>query len=68
MIINTPIGRSSKTDDSYILIMAIQQKIPYITSMAAASASVKGIEAMQKTKIMPKALQNYYKEDQEKKK
>ena len=68
LIINTPIGRSSKTDDSYIRIMAIQQKIPYITSMAAASASVKGIEAMQKTKIMPKALQNYYKEDQEKKK
>jgi len=48
--------------------MAIQQKIPYITSMAVVAASVKGIEAMQKTSIKTKTLQNYYKEDQEKKK
>ncbi len=68
LIINTPVGRSGKSDDSYIRIMAIQQKIPYITSMAAASASVNGIEAVQKTKIVPKALQDYYKDDQEKKK
>ena len=68
LIINTPVGRSGKSDDSYIRIMAIQQKIPYITSMAAASASVRGIEAMQKTSIAPKALQSYYKENQEREK
>jgi len=61
LVINTPIGRSSKKDDSFIRIMAIQQKIPYITSMAAAQASVKGIEAIIKAKISPKALQDYYK-------
>ncbi|MCG2712609.1 MAG: carbamoyl-phosphate synthase large subunit [Candidatus Omnitrophica bacterium] len=65
LIINTPVGRSGKSDDSYIRIMAIQQKIPYITSMAAASASVRAIEAMQKTSITPKALQSYYEENQE---
>ncbi|MCK4994506.1 MAG: carbamoyl-phosphate synthase large subunit [Candidatus Omnitrophica bacterium] len=68
LIINTPMGRSGKSDDSYIRIMAIQQKIPYITSMAAVVASVGAIEAVQKTSIVPKALQSYYKEDQEKKK
>ncbi|MFH1093466.1 MAG: carbamoyl-phosphate synthase large subunit [Candidatus Omnitrophota bacterium] len=68
LIINTPVGRSGKNDDSYIRIMAIQQKIPYITSMAAASASVRAIEAMQKTSITPKALQSYYEDDKETKK
>jgi carbamoyl-phosphate synthase large subunit len=60
LIINTPVGRSSKYDDSYIRMMAIQHKIPYITSMAAAAASTEGIEAAKKEKISPKALQDYY--------
>lgn len=62
LIINTPVGRNSKYDDSYIRLTAIQQKIPYITSMAAALASVEGIEVMQNKSISPKALQDYYKE------
>jgi len=62
LIINTPVGRAGKYDDSYIRMMAIQQKIPYITSMAAAQASIEGIEASKKSKILPKALQDYYKE------
>ena len=61
-IINTPVGSSSKYDDSYIRKMAIQYKIPYITSMAAAVASVEGIEAVKKYKIIPKSLQDYYRE------
>ena len=60
LIINTPIGRSSKYDDSYIRMKAIQQKIPYITSLAAAEASIEGIQAVKKSKILPKALQDYY--------
>jgi len=42
--------------------MAIQYKIPYITTIAAANASVEGIKAVANTKILPKALQDYYKE------
>jgi len=60
LIINTPIGKSSKHDDSYIRISAIQHKIPYITSMAAAEASAQGIEAVKDKKIGPKALQDYH--------
>ncbi|UCG35779.1 MAG: carbamoyl-phosphate synthase large subunit [Candidatus Omnitrophota bacterium] len=63
LIINTPVGRSSKYDDSHIRIMAIQHKVPYITSMAAAQASVEGIEVTKKGKILPKALQDYYKDN-----
>ncbi|MDP3143340.1 MAG: carbamoyl-phosphate synthase large subunit [Candidatus Omnitrophota bacterium] len=60
LIINTPIGKSSKYDDSYIRIMAIQHKIPYITTLAAAEASVEGIEAARGGTGLPKSLQDYY--------
>jgi carbamoyl-phosphate synthase large subunit len=62
LIINTPIGKSSKYDDSYIRIMAIGHKIPYITSIAAAKASVEGIEEANKNTIIPKSLQEYHTE------
>ncbi len=60
LIINTPVGASSKYDDSYIRIMAIQHKIPYITSIPAAEASAEGIKAMKNQKILPKSLQEYH--------
>ena len=61
LIINTPIGKSSKYDDSFIRIKAIQNKIPYMTSMTAAEASVEGIESVRKDKRLPKSLQDYHK-------
>ena len=60
LIINTPVGRYSKHDDSYIRMTAIQQKVPYVTTMAAALASVEGIESMVEKETVPKALQEYY--------
>ncbi len=58
---NTPVGKDSKHDDSYIRMMAIQRKTPYVTSMAAAEASVAGIEAVKKNPaLMPKSLQEYH--------
>ena len=62
LVINTPVGRSGKYDDSYIRMMAIKHKIPYVTSMAAAQASIEAIEAIRKSKILPKPLQDYYKD------
>jgi len=63
LIINTPIGRNSKYDDSYIRMMAIKHKIPYITSIAAAVASVEGIAAAKKMIVLPKSLQDYHKDE-----
>ncbi|MFH1878032.1 MAG: hypothetical protein ABH883_04425, partial [Candidatus Omnitrophota bacterium] len=61
LIVNTPAGRDSKFDDSYIRITAIQHKMPYVTSIAAAEASIAGIEAMkQNIDMLPKALQDLY--------
>jgi len=62
LIVNTPVGRTGKHDDSYIRMKAIQYKIPYITSLAAAEATVEGIDAARKSKIFPKSLQDYYKD------
>jgi len=62
LIINTPAGRDSKYDDSYIRIRAIQYKIPYVTSLTAAEASIEGIESIKKSETLPKSLQDYHKE------
>jgi carbamoyl-phosphate synthase large subunit len=62
LIINTPAGRASKYDDSYIRMMAIQKKVPYVTSVAAAVATVEGISAVKNNEIDVKALQDYYKD------
>ena len=60
LIINTPYGTSSKWDDSYIRKAAIKFKIPYITTIAAAKAAVKGIEMRKKHgEEKPKSLQEY---------
>jgi carbamoyl-phosphate synthase large subunit len=62
LIINTPVGRDSKHDDSYVRMMAIQRKIPYVTSMAAAQATVEGIAAMKKGTQAPKSLQEHHRD------
>ncbi|MFH1905368.1 MAG: carbamoyl-phosphate synthase large subunit [bacterium] len=61
LIINTPVGRSGKHDDSYIRRTAIQHRIPYITSITAAEASIEGIESVTKTRSLPRSLQDYLK-------
>ncbi len=45
LVINTPAGRLSLTDDSYIRKAAIRQRIPYVTTLAGALASARGIAA-----------------------
>lgn len=61
LIINTPAGKSSAHDDSYIRKAAIKHKIPYITTMAAAKASAEGIRALiEKTQFGVKSLQDYH--------
>jgi len=61
-IINTPAGRSSKHDDSFIRIKAVQHKVAYITTLAAAKASIEGIRDAKNSEIQPKSLQDYYKD------
>ncbi|MCH5276002.1 MAG: carbamoyl-phosphate synthase large subunit, partial [Lachnospiraceae bacterium] len=43
LIINSPIGKDSVHDDSYLRKAAIKAKIPYMTTIAAAQATATGI-------------------------
>jgi carbamoyl-phosphate synthase large subunit len=60
LIINTPAGKLGKYDDSYIRKAAITYKIPYITTTAAAAASVKGIAAARTGDSPVRSLQSYH--------
>ncbi len=64
LVINTPIGKQEQYDDSYIRKAAIKYKVPYITTVAAAIASAKGIAAYmhssQVDRHKVKSLQDYH--------
>ena len=63
MVINTPIGKEGNHDDSYIRKAAIKARIPYMTTMAAAAASISGIRTVQKEgQIGVKSLQQIHSE------
>ena len=48
LIVNTPVGKDSIHDDSYLRKAAIKARIPYITTMAAAKAAADGIRHVKK--------------------
>ncbi len=60
LVINTPSGKLSKWDDSYIRKTAIKYKVTYITTLAAAAAAAKGIDAYHRSKPTVKSLQSYH--------
>jgi carbamoyl-phosphate synthase large subunit len=63
LIINTPIGKKGAVDDSYIRKAAVKNKIPYMTTMAAAKATVEGIRSSKRDGKLPvKSLQEFHAE------
>ncbi|MGM0485161.1 MAG: carbamoyl-phosphate synthase large subunit [Planctomycetota bacterium] len=60
LVINTPRGKASKTDDAYIRQTAIKCNVPYITTLAAAVAAAKGIRACREGRGRAKSLQQYH--------
>jgi carbamoyl-phosphate synthase large subunit len=60
LVINTPIGKLGKYDDSYIRKAAIKYRVPYITTVAAAFATIRGIEAFHQGDSEVKSLQAYH--------
>ncbi|MCR4691956.1 MAG: carbamoyl-phosphate synthase large subunit [Lachnospiraceae bacterium] len=51
LIINSPVGKESTHDDSYLRKAAIKNKIPYITTIAAARAAAEGIDHVNKRSV-----------------
>ena len=62
LVVNTPKGKLSEVDDSYIRKSAIRYKILYITTTTAALAATKGIAARKSGKVIVKPLQAYHAE------
>ncbi|HPU88852.1 MAG TPA: carbamoyl-phosphate synthase large subunit [Spirochaetota bacterium] len=62
LIVNTPMSKQANFDDSYIRKAAVKYKIPYITTMTAAIATAKGIEARRGGSTTVKSLQEYHAE------
>ncbi len=60
LVINTPAGKLSRYDDSYIRKAAIKYKVPYITTLTAAIAAAKGIAAYREGKSDVRSLQSYH--------
>lgn len=61
LVINTPSGKHSQHDDSYIRKTAIKYKVPYITTIEAALASARGIAAYKENnQANLKSLQEYH--------
>ncbi len=48
LIVNTPVGQERHMDDSYLRKAAIKKKVPYMTTMAAAMATISGILSLKK--------------------
>ena len=59
LIINTPSGKLSLHDDSYIRKAAIKHHVPYITTIAAAAATAEGIAARQAGETSVRSLQEW---------
>ena len=60
LIVNTPVGKMSVHDDSYIRKAAIKYRVPHITTTAAAIAAAKGISAVRKGRGDVRSLQLYH--------
>ncbi|HHP7230904.1 MAG TPA: carbamoyl-phosphate synthase large subunit [Xenococcaceae cyanobacterium] len=59
LIINTPTGEESQTDGRLIRRMALDYKLPIITTIAGAKATVAAIKSLKSEPLTVKALQDY---------
>ena len=64
LIVNSPAGKTSVHDDSYLRKAAVKYKIPYITTIAAARAAAEGIQVIQAEgteNVSVRSLQDWHK-------
>jgi len=62
LVVNTPAGKLSAFDDSYIRKAAIKYKVPYLATTAAAVAAANGIAAYREGHGRVESLQHYHAE------
>jgi carbamoyl-phosphate synthase large subunit len=62
LVINTPAGKSPRTDEVKIRSTAVLYKIPIMTTLAGARAAALGITALQKHGLQVQPLQDYHRD------
>jgi len=60
LVINTPSGAESYRDSFPIRRTALERRVPYFTTIAAATAAVEGIETIARGPVMVRPLQEHY--------
>ncbi len=59
LLINSPIGEAAQEDDRIIRRSALEYKIPIVTTIAGAKATLAAIESLKENELTVKALQDY---------
>jgi carbamoyl-phosphate synthase large subunit len=60
LVVNTPLGKESQYDEKAIRSVALNHRVPCITTLSAAAACVEGIRALKQEPIRVKSLQEYH--------
>jgi carbamoyl-phosphate synthase large subunit len=60
LVLNTPSGKGARTDEGKIRSAAVQLGVPCITTLQAAEAAVKAMEALREGEMTVEALQDRF--------
>jgi carbamoyl-phosphate synthase large subunit len=60
LVVNTPSGKGARTDEGKIRAAAVQAGVPCLTTLEAATAAVKAIEALRDEDMQVQALQDRF--------
>ena len=60
IVLNTPIGENARYDEFVMGRTAMECKIPFFTTLAAAAASLSGIRSSRESSVTIRSLQEYY--------
>ncbi len=60
LVMNTPNGKGARTDEGRIRAAAVQHGVPCITTIQAADAAVKAMEALREEEITVEPLQDRF--------
>jgi carbamoyl-phosphate synthase large subunit len=64
LVVNTPRGRGPRADGAHIRRTAVVQKVPCLTTVAAALAAAAGLAESRTTDVTVRALQEYHRDGQ----
>jgi carbamoyl-phosphate synthase large subunit len=60
LIINTPLGQTSRKDEHSIGRVALEQRVPHITTLSAAASAAKSIEQIRERQLSVMSIQEYH--------